>query len=406
MSIMTKHENRPPENICPLCGSKQVRMFFEMLDVPVHCNVLWSDQRAARNCPKGDIKLGFCPVCSFIANLAFEPARLEYTQAYDNSLHFSPRFQDYARSLAKLLVERYGLYNRDIIEIGCGKGDFLVLLCEIGNNRGVGFDPAYVEQEQHIEVKDQIKFIQDSYSERYGKIQGDLIVCRQTLEHIHNPKGFLSTLRRAIGDRLKTNVFFEVPNALHTFLRLSVWDIIYEHCSYFTPFSLSLIFSSCGFQVCDLTEEFEGQYLSIHALPASEGVPSSNARVHYEQPHQINQIARGILSFSANYQNKVKTCRNMLERIEARGQRAVVWGAGSKGVTFLNTFKDFQIGYTVDINPNKHDMYIPGTGQRIVPPEFLRDYQPDVIIVMNPIYKREILQLTKKVGLITKFEYA
>ena len=98
-------------------------------------------------------------------------------------------------------------------------------------------------------------------------------------------------------------------------------------------------------------------------------------------------------------------CRHKLEKIEGRGQRVVVWGAGSKGVTFLNTLNNLSIEYVVDINPRKQGMYLPGTGQMIVPPAFLRDYQPAVIIVMNPIYKSAIRQLTKKLGLTTKFMY-
>jgi hypothetical protein len=194
-----------------------------------------------------------------------------------------------------------------------------------------------------------------------------------------------------------------VPNALSTFRRLFVWDIIYEHCQYFTPISLSHAFSSSGFSVCELTEEFEGQFLGIHAQPNSHGAQS----LSYEQMGEVNRIANDMTSFAANYQRKVEPFRHRLERIKRRGQRAVVWGTGSKGVTFLNTFKNSQIEYAVDINPRKQGMYVAGTGQQIVSPNFLRDYQPAVIIVMNPIYKREIQQLTKKLGLTTtKFMYA
>jgi len=294
------------------------------------------------------------------------------------------------------------LYNKDIISIGCGKGNFLLLLCELGNNRGVGFDPAYVEQEEHIAVKDRVKFIQDFYSERYANYQGDFIVCRQTLEHMHNPKGFLNMLRNAIGNRLNTPVFFEVPSALSTFRRLFIWDIIYEHCQYFTPISLSRAFSSSGFSVCELTEEFEGQFLGIHAQPNTHGAQC----LTYKQMSEVNRIANDIASFAVNYQRKVETFRHRLELLKRRGQHAVVWGTGSKGVTFLNTFKSSQVEYAVDINPRKQGMYVAGTGQQIVPPKFLRDYQPDIIIVMNPIYRREIQQLTKKLGLATKFMYA
>ena len=389
------------ENACPVCGSQELRVFFEMSDVPVHCNLLWTSPDAARNCPKGDIKLGFCAVCGFITNLAFEPAHLEYTQQYENSLFFSSRFQDYARSKVARLVERYDLYDKDIIEIGCGKGDFLLLLCEIGNNRGVGFDPTYVEQENLSEAKDRVKFIQDFYSDQYENYPADLIVCRHALEHIRNPKGFLNMLRSTIGNHSNTYLFFEVPNALQIFHNLFVWDIIYEHCSYFIPISLSHIFSSCGFHVCELTEEFEGQFLCINAIPGNQNMLDSD----HNQKVEVNKIASDIASFATNYRSKVDICRHKLEQIEGKGQRIVVWGAGSKGVTFLNTFKNRQIEYAVDINPRKQGMYIPGTGQRIVPPEFLRECKPDVIIVMNPIYKNEIRELTKRLGLTTNFLY-
>jgi hypothetical protein len=33
---------------------------------------------------------------------------------------------------------------------------------------------------------------------------------------------------------------------------------------------------------------------------------------------------------------------------------------------------------------------MPTTGQRIIAPAFLEEYRPDVVIVMNPIYRDEI----------------
>jgi len=389
--------SEPP---CPICGSDQMEVFFEILDVPVHCNLLWPNQDAARKCPKGNIKLAFCPVCSFIKNLTFEPDRLEYTQAYDSSLHFSPRFQDYAKSLADRLIQRYDLHDKDIIEIGCGSGYFLSLLCELGNNRGVGFDPAHSLQKTHCEVNDRIKFIKDFYSDSYINYQADLIVCRHTLEHVQNPKEFLFTLRQSIDNRLNTYAFFEVPNALNIFHNLFIWDIIYEHCSYFTPTSLSLTFSSCGFRLCELNEEFQDQFLCIDIMPDDQGAPSFD----YDQSVENNLIASDVASFTENYRRKILACLRELDKIEGRGHRAVVWGAGSKGVTFLNTLKPKnQIEYVVDINPRKQGMFIPGTGQRIVPPDFLREYQPDVVIVMNSIYKGEIQQFTKRLGFTPEF---
>ena len=399
--MSAKHVNSVSEKPCPVCGSKQLQVFFEMPDVPVHCNILWRGQDAAQNCPRGDVKLAFCPVCSFVTNMKFEPERLQYSDSYGNPLHFSQRFRVYARSLAEQLIEDYSLHDKDVVEIGCGDGYFLKLLCELGNNRGVGFDPAHSENES-CEETSQVKFVHDVYSERYGNIQADLVVCRQTLEHMQDPKGFLEGLRQAIGNRLNSCAFFEVPNALNIFQNLAVWDIIYEHCSYFTPIALSHLFTSSGFQVCDLTEEFGDQFLCIHARPKDHAALAADCKV----PCDVNHVTGYIASFAANYQNKVEGYRRELEDVGSRGQRAVVWGAGSKGVTFLNVLKNSQIEYVVDVNPRKQGMYIPGTGQRIVSPEFLREYQPDIIVVMNPIYKNEIRQLTQNLGLTTRFVYA
>ncbi len=44
----------------------------------------------------------------------------------------------------------------------------------------------------------------------------------------------------------------------------------------------------------------------------------------------------------------------------------------------------------MDLNPNKQGNYIAGTGQKFVSPEFLSEFNPDSVIVMNPIYAKEI----------------
>ena len=40
-----------------------------------------------------------------------------------------------------------------------------------------------------------------------------------------------------------------------------------------------------------------------------------------------------------------------------------------------------------------------GTGQRIVSPGFLRDYEPNMVLLMNPIYQTEVEQKLQSLGL-------
>ena len=86
-----------------------------------------------------------------------------------------------------------------------------------------------------------------------------------TLEHIHPTGDFIATVRRAIGDRVGTNVFFQIPEATRILRDCAFEDIYYEHCSYFSPGSLARLFRANGFEVLGLSTEYDGQYLTIEA---------------------------------------------------------------------------------------------------------------------------------------------
>lgn len=369
-----------------------------MHDIPINGNLLWTSQSTAMNCPKGDIKLAFCPRCSYIFNLDFEPERQSYDKNYENSLFYSPHFQRFAKTLANNLIERYDLHGKDLIEIGLGKSNFLSLLCELGNNNGVSFDPTQTINREEKHTADRIKIIPDFYSEKYSEYKPDFIFSWHVLEHINDPKAMLTTIRRAVGDREEAALFFSVPNALHNFRSLLFWDIIYEHLSYFTKTSLSYIFRTCGFRVNEITEEHEGQSLCISATPDKE----EKLGYDYSSRPELKQIKDDVAAFSDKYYSKLGAYEDKL-KTQSGKRRVVMWGAGSRGVTFLNTLKNLEIDYAVDINPKKQGMYIPGTGQKIVPPEFLRKYRPDMIIIMNSIYKGEIRDMAENIHINPEF---
>lgn len=340
------------------------------------------------------MQLGFCKTCGHIYNYAFNPDDVNYAQNYDNSLHFSPRFQEYAKSLATRLIESHKLYNKDIIEIGCGSGDFLSLLCELGGNRGVGFDPSTALDRNPSVDKNGVTFINDFYSERYANYKADLICCRHVLEHMQYPRELLLTVRRSVGNRSDTIVFFEVPNSMFTLEDLGIWDLIYEHPSYFSTTSLGHAFISCGFMVENISEEYDDQFIGIEATPNNKLANPPNSK-----SDSLKSLVQHVNAFEERYKNKLEKWKSRFDQISRAGQRAVVWGAGSKGVTFLNALQlQDRIEFVIDISPEKQGRYVSGTGQKIVPPNYLHEYRPDIVIVMNPIYQHEIHQIIKSLN--------
>lgn len=380
---------------CPSCASSNITVFYEATNVPAQSCLLLTDQDSALAFPRRDLALGFCQSCGFISNVLFDPHVVNYSTTYEEQQSFSPRFNTFARELASRLIERYRLRDKDIVEVGCGKGDFLRLLCQLGPNRGVGIDPSYVPGRNDTPAASQTQFIQDLYSERYAHFPSDLVCCRHTLEHIYETGEFLRTVRRAIGDRTETVIFFEVPDVTRVLRELAFWDIYYEHCSYFSLGSLARLFRSAGFEVLDLAKGFDDQYLLLDARPIN-GTPAPSLA----EENDLEELARDVRYFSDNYPAKIAAWSAELESIRGEGHRAVIWGSSSKCVAFLSTLRiRDEVEFVVDINPYRQGKYLAGSGKKIVPPEFLRGYRPGKVIVMNAIYCEEIRADLDRMGL-------
>ena len=377
---------------CPICGTATEPPFIRIPDVPVHCNVLWTSADDARAAPRGDLDLVFCSTCGHVHNAAFDDARTTYGATYENSLHHSAVFQTYAGELVGELVERYGVRDSDIVEIGAGQGDFLEMLCAAGSNRGTGFDPSFVDADTE---RSDIRLVPAFYGEEHAEHPADVILCRHVLEHIGPAGDFVAMVRRVIGDRSGTLVVFEVPNADWTFRDGGIWDLIYEHCGYFSEPSLRAAFRRNQFAVERVDSVFGGQFLVLIGRPA----PATDSS-HEPDRDAVSALSDDIATFARAYEERVTAWNQRFRELADAGLRAVIWGAGSKGVMFLNSVDTAGVvDRAVDINPRKRGMHIAGTGQVIVSPDDLRGDRPDVVVVMNPNYRDEIAATLAGLGI-------
>jgi len=372
---------------CHACGQYAVELFYEVQQVPVQSVLLFPTRADAVGMPKGDLLLGFCPSCGFVGNQAFDPGLIEFSSRYEETQGYSATFTKFHADLAARLVERFHLHDKKVLEIGCGKGEFLTLLCEIGHNHGVGFDPVYDETRTISPAKERMTFIKEFYSERYADVRADVVCCKMTLEHIAEPLEFMRMIRKALRTNVHTRIFFQIPEVTKILREGAFWDLYYEHCSYFSPVSLEGLFRRAGFSVNEVWTEYDDQYLMIDAFPSAldpaEAAPMDNAR--------ILDLHTTVKRFADDVTHRIREWNAYLSARVQEGRRMVIWGAGSKGVGFLTSMqRSHEIMYAVDVNPHKHGTFLAGTGQEIVSPEFLRTYRPDIVFVMNPVYCDEI----------------
>lgn len=373
---------------CPICGGRDLVPSVSFKSLPVLCNSLFPDRESAQAAEVGQFEARFCNDCTHFFNAAFDERRIGYTQSYENSLHFSSRFVQFTNELVERLSRTYSLAGRTVVDIGCGKGDFLKRLCAFSSAYGIGFDKSF--EENRGETLNNVRFVNDWFSDAYPDIRPDFISCRHVLEHISEPIGFLRALRGHPGISSDTVLYFEVPNALYTLRDLGIWDLIYEHVSYFTPDSLRAAFELAGFDVLDIGSSFGEQYLYVEAKPAREKrvLPSRMA----------TGIRPLVDNFRRAYDDKVSHWDAYLSANDPR--HAVVWGAGSKGVMFVNALQGgAEIAALADVSPYKQGRFAPRTGTPVVAPERLRDRTVRSVIVMNPLYREEIKAATEELGL-------
>ena len=367
---------------CPGCGSLQIQTFFASNDLPINCSALWPTSQSARDCARGRIDLTRCANCELIFNSTFDPFSLRYDERYENGLSSSPTFLKYRANLVRYLHDSYDLNGKSIVEIGCGAGHFLKALCETGKSFGIGYDPSLPED---VLSDERVRFIRDYYSEAHAPKEIDLICCRHVLEHMAQPLEFLSRLRSGLAQQRNVTLYFEVPNAEFVFAGMGLWDIIYPHVSYFSLRSFQTLFMRAGFEVIRSKSTYQGQFLSIEARVSAA----------YQAEAAMRPIEHASLlpgeAFARRYEEMVRLWSSYIRSAQLERKRLAFWGAGTKGVTFLNVVPGAgEIGCVVDVNPRKQGMHVPGTGQLISAPARLREYRPEAVVALNPAYVAEI----------------
>jgi SAM-dependent methyltransferase len=353
--------------------------------------------------PRGSIHLHHCQECDFIFNAAFDGSLHQYSARYEETQGYSSTFRAFHQRLAERLIQRWDIRDKRVLEIGCGKGEFLALLCELGGNIGIGYDPAFVPERRPCPEGVELQFHRETYPPKSGTAAldppPDLLCCKMTLEHIPNVREFVTGIRHSLPDTPGTVIFFQVPEAERIFREAAFWDIYYEHCSYFTRASLASLFDACGFEVADVWTDYQGQYLMLTAIPAGPALRDVTLETN---PMSPVGFATDLESFASRVVADVERWRDRISAELAQGGCVCLWGGGSKAVAFLSVVGHDMVSFVVDINLHKVGTYLPGSGLEIVGPEALCQRAPSLVIAMNAVYVDEIAAEMRSRGVAAK----
>lgn len=373
---------------CPVCGSAERRDVLSLAGMPVLINAQVRPAEAV-DVPRGDIDLVVCTACSHLYNRSFDESLLDYDASYENTLHFSPSFQRFAAELADRIVAEHDLVGATVAELGSGPGHFLSMLCDRGVARAVGYDPSYdpgrLGAPEHPAVTITTELFPDD-----GSVPVAFAFSQHVLEHIHVPVDALAAQARSVA-AARGSVYSEVPNGELMVEQCALWDLIYEHLSYFTPLSLDLACRRAGLAPTRSGVAFGDQFLWNEATGGDA-----------DETVDAGAVSRGVaaaLEFGDAARARIESASAELAALAADGP-VVLWGAGSKGATYLNLMvaAGAPVAGVVDINPRKTGWGVPGTPLTISGPEQIVAVAPRTVLAANPVYADEIAAQLRGLG--------
>lgn len=361
---------------CPGCGAGALSEAFVLPRQPVVLNYRFKKADDAARIRRRDVTLRQCRNCGLVFNATFDINAIPYDENYENRQSFSPAFQTHLNKLAADLTRRNKLQQGRILEVGCGKGDFLRQLCATAKAEGVGYDTSYEARDQPVGL---------TFHKRYVGAADvtqpfNAVICRHVVEHVPEIGLFLRELwdiAAAAGDPV---VVLETPRFEWIVEQLSLWDVFYEHCNYFPTASLAHLCRLAGFRVVRHRDVFGDQYQILEL--------------------RLAKFARKLqapgLPAKARLGDFARRARQHLDALAkkfvqaARGRGWAVWGAGAKGVALVNHLRGTKPRYVVDSNPAKQGGVLPGSRIPIVAPDDPRLLRLGLIVIANPNYAREI----------------
>ncbi len=321
----------------------------------------------------GHVSLRRNGITGLIDNAAFDPETIHYDADYQNNQAVSSLFAEHMKQVRDLLKARYPA-GTALVEVGCGKGEFVELLQSDGHFKVRGYDGAYEGRNPCIEKR---------FLTADDRLDADIVVLRHVLEHIQRPHSFLTLLSDVFAG---AEIYIEVPDFAWIEKNQTFFDITYEHVNYFTPRSLASLFKSVeqhGLLFGDQYQFVIGRF--------EAGDFSAYGRAH-DEPQNWTPV-----TFDETFPAFSSVIEDILKQSD--GKQVYVWGAATKGVMFCHHMKRMhptafgRIVAAIDINPKKAGRFMPSVHLPILNVEdFCSSASQDaLVIIMNPNYRDEIV---------------
>jgi SAM-dependent methyltransferase len=353
---------------CRWCqGELEDNPVFSLLGVPKGAQALPTENELLQD-QSVDLYLHRCTDCALVQTVG-EP--VAYYRDVIRANAFSPAMQTFRQEQLSEWVRSHRLEGAKVLEVGCGRGEFLELLRRAGAAPvGTEHGKESAAQASNAGFNVHNMFLGDSPLP--DKEIFAAWVSFNFLEHWPHPRLVLRHLRASLAPRSVGLV--EVPNFEMMLKERLLTEFIPDHIFYFTADTLRRCLETAGFEVISVKPIWHDYILS--------------AQVQLRPPMAITEFVGALDHLSHQLHNFVN---------QHAEHGVAIWGAGHQALTTLALCSlGSKIRYVVDSAPFKQGKYTPVTHLPIHDPYVLSQHKVGAVVVMAAGYSDEVVSILRR----------
>jgi len=383
--------------ICRFCKTPLSNVFIDLVNSPASNSFLKPEEL---NEPETfyPLKVYTCHRCFLVQVDEYKKSDAIFNSDYVYFSSYSTSWLQHAKAYTELMTKRFGYHEKSlVIEVASNDG-YLLQYFKENNIPVLGIEPT--ANTAGVAVARGIESVVDFFGVRLARelaaknIKADLLLGNNVLAHVPDITDFVGGMKIIL--KPGGVVTMEFPHLMQLVDNNQFDTIYHEHFSYLSFTTVQQIFASQGLVLFDVDEiTTHGGSLRIYAKHAEDNSKeiTSNTKRLLEK-----EAAKGMggLAYYDNFQQKaLKVKYDIIEFLiqqKKAGKKVAAYGAAAKGNTLLNYcgIKNDLIDFVVDANPHKQNKYLPASHIPVVNEQYLKDQQPDFVIILPWNLKEEI----------------
>jgi 2-polyprenyl-3-methyl-5-hydroxy-6-metoxy-1,4-benzoquinol methylase len=372
---------------CRGCGAELTLTFLDLGMSPIANNLVEAKKLNHQN-KNYPLRAMTCEKCSLVQLSEVIPKEMLFPASYTYFSSYSSTWLEHSKAYAEKMISLLQLNQNDIvIEIASNDG-YLLQYFANSKIQVLGIEPAAGVAKAAIAkgITTLINYFGESTAVELAKgKKPKLMIGNNVLAHVPDIHDFIKGFSLLIAD--EGVITFEFPHLLNLIKNTQFDTIYHEHYSYLSITALLPIFAQYGLRVINV-EKLLTHGGSLRIFVAKK---ISNWIMHESVQDTINEESQydpRDIKIYKSLQVVTEGIKNDLlsELIQCKkdGKSISAYGAAAKGVTLLNYcgIGSDLIDYVVDLNPNKHGKFLPGSQIPIVDINVLDTALPDILLVL------------------------